>query len=61
MVRCDTTMTERLPRDRCTCGDEVDGMGPCETWEPDMSGILCVYCAHAESCHPNEEDEDGTD
>ncbi len=49
--RCDTTLTLRHPRDICTCDDETDLMGPCDTWEIGQNG-RCIYCNHTEACHP---------
>lgn len=48
--RCDTTLTERRPREDCVCDTEQDALGPCDTWCRGADGN-CAYCVHAEVCH----------
>jgi hypothetical protein len=50
VMRCDTTLAARRPREDCICDTEQDELGPCDSWEQGMSGN-CVYCEHARVCH----------
>jgi hypothetical protein len=48
---CDTTMTPRLPREKCmNCGTYPANLGPCQTYLEGANG-RCVYCDHHVACH----------